>query len=95
MLRNLAVYAEEPVHPKVAALFKSLKNEINAEIQLQGTIARASGALSMLIRSSIIAQREQNEKNEEPIFGDVLITPILFSMNPEESAETNDVGRVD
>lgn len=82
-----AIYGEENVRPKVAKVFKALKMDINSEIRLHASLAKTSGALDLLIKTSIFAQREQDDKNEEPIFGDVLITPILFSMNPDEEKE--------
>lgn len=60
-----------------------LRNDIANEIKLHSKLCEVSGSLDLLLKTSVIAQRDQDARKKEPVFGDVLITPVLFSPTKE------------
>lgn len=76
-----AVYAEEELSAKAVERLSALKNAVAKEVSLQKSICRTLGTLDMVIRSAMNAQRESRSKTDEQIFGEVLITPVAFTLN--------------
>uniref|UniRef100_A0AAF5RX61 U3 small nucleolar RNA-associated protein 15 homolog n=1 Tax=Wuchereria bancrofti TaxID=6293 RepID=A0AAF5RX61_WUCBA len=84
------IYGNENIEQRIARIFSKLHRAVQREIEVRSKLAELRGMLDMLIQVSEINNGKLIDNEEDAgVFGEVVVTPIPFTMDVNGRSKNN------